>query len=43
MCHDFFIHVSVGGHLGCFRDLDTVNSAAVNMGVPVVSEYCLFQ
>ena len=29
------IHSSVGGHLGCFRVLAVVNSAAVNIGVHV--------
>ena len=28
----FFIQSSVNGHLGCFRDLVTVNSNAVNVG-----------
>ena len=28
----FFIHFSVGGHLGCVHVLDIVNSAAVNLG-----------
>ena len=32
MCHIFFIHSSVDGHLGCFHVLATANSAA--------NEYC---
>ena len=35
MYHNFFIHSSVDGHLGCFRDLAIVNSAAMNIGVHV--------
>ena len=35
MYHIFFIHSSVNGHLGCFRDLAIVNSATVNTGVHV--------
>ena len=31
----FFIHSSVRGHLGCFRVLATVSSAAINTGVHV--------
>ena len=31
----FFIHSSVDGHLGCFRVLPTINSAAMNNGIHV--------
>ena len=33
MCHIFFIHSSVDGHLGWFHVLAIVNSAAVNIVV----------
>ena len=35
MHHNFFIHSSVDGHLGCIRVLAIVNSAAVNNGIHV--------
>ena len=35
MCHIFFIHSSVDGHLGGFHVLAIVNSAAVSIGVHV--------
>ena len=35
MYHNFFIHSSVDGHLGCFCVLAIVNSAAINNGIHV--------
>ena len=42
MCHIFFIHLSVDGHLGCFHVLAVVNSAAVNVGVHVTFQFNVF-
>ena len=33
--HNFFIHSSVDGHVGCFHVLPIVNSAAMNSGIHV--------
>ena len=35
MYHNFFIHSSTDGHLGCFQILTLVNSATVNRGVHI--------
>ena len=35
MYHNFFFHLSVDGHLGCFHVQAIVNSAAAHIGVHV--------
>ena len=42
MYHIFFIHSSVGGHLGCFHALAIVYSAAVNIVVHVSFQIMVF-
>ena len=43
MYHNFFIHSSVDGYLGCFHVLAIVNSAAMNNGIHVVFQFWLPQ
>ena len=42
MCHNFSIHSSVDGHLGCFHVLATVDGAAVNIGIHVSFSILVF-
>ena len=37
MYHNFLVHSSADGYLGCFHVLATENSAAMNIGVPFSS------
>jgi hypothetical protein len=34
-CHTFLIHSAIDGHLNWFHNSVIVNSAAINMGMPV--------
>ena len=42
MYHNFFIHSSVDGHLGCFHVLDILDSAAMNIGIHVPFSFMVF-
>ena len=42
MYHNFFIHSSVSGHLGCFHVLTIANSAAMNTGIYVSFRVVVF-
>ena len=42
ICHIFFIHSSVKGHLGCFRFLAIVNSTAVTTEIHVFFKIRVF-
>ena len=39
MCHNFFIHSPVSGHLGCLPVLVIVKNVAMNIGMHVFSGY----
>ena len=39
MCHIFFIHSSLEGHLGCFHILDITNNAVMNIVEQMALQY----
>ena len=43
MYHNFFIHSSDDGHLGCFYVIAIINSAAMNNGIHVSFSILVFQ
>ena len=42
MYHNFFIHSSVDGHLGCFHVLAITNSAAMNIVLHISFKTVIF-
>ena len=42
MYHVFFIHLSINGHLGCFRIVAIVHNAAMNIGVHISFRISVF-
>ena len=42
MCHIFFIHSSVDGHLVCLHTLAIINAAATNIGVYISFQISIF-
>ena len=42
MCHIFFIHLSIDGHLGCFHVLVIVNNVVMDVGVQISLWHSVF-
>ena len=42
ICHIFFIHSSVDGHLGCLHILAVIKNAAVNTGMHMSLQISIF-